>query len=132
MTNDKSGLTLRQAQEIDAKRFVMPVPDLGQNVIWYESGVADSERAWPAVVCYVGADTLALLIMSKDSYTMMPKDGVRHHKDPALARETARENGAWAFLPSHYEQQELNLALKALLSERAARRDEAPPAKQTK
>ncbi len=87
--------------------FDMPRVSVGTIVLWYPDGSQVMEPL-AAIVTRVHVRSLCLNIFSEGNYNMMVRDGVRHIKDPDLAKENVRQDGAWGHT-------QLTLALDALL-----------------
>lgn len=75
--------------------FFMPSVSIGEIVLWHHA--ADKNVVpRPAIVTYVGADTISCSIIERDSNTLMCADGVRHVDDPTILVPEARESGSWS------------------------------------
>lgn len=75
--------------------FTMPSVSIGDIVLWYHA--ADKNVIpRPAIVTYVGADTISCSIIERDSNTLLCADGVRHTDDPTILVPEARESGSWS------------------------------------
>lgn len=84
------------------REFQMPPISVGESVLWYSDGYANSqEGAAAAIVTAVGERTVSLAILGKDAFSLRPEDGVRHVSDPGLSVQEERSRGGWDYSTEH-------------------------------
>jgi hypothetical protein len=92
--------------------FVMPVPKVGQPVVWHNRGMRTDRGATVRFVTRINAKTVDL----NDGLT-----GVPHITDPRLRKNDHwRENGAWETTPYDLGQQEIIAALQKQIDDLTA------------
>lgn len=88
---------------------VVPPPEIGDVVLWYQEGDPDSPP-FAAHVTAIGLDSLTLNIMDPSVRNYSIKDGVRHISDPYCRRAETKDAGGWEYRPK-------DLALLKLVKE---------------
>jgi hypothetical protein len=73
----------------------MPHVYLGQVVLWKHN--KGSENPAPAIVTGTGQLAISVLIFPSGSHVGIPRDGVRHVSDPALATMVESNSGVWDY-----------------------------------
>jgi hypothetical protein len=71
----------------------MPAAFLGQTVLW-RPDPRENMGICPAKVTKVGTDSLGLAVFQDGNAVLLPRDGVRHVRDPRWTRDSG-DNGVW-------------------------------------
>lgn len=94
--------------------YTMPKVQIGDLVFWYPGGDSGLEPT-PGIVTNVGERALAISLLAKDNYSVLPKDAVRHLSDPALLAVETREHGSWDYAPATKLMYEMESSIKDIL-----------------
>lgn len=95
----------RDAKPAPNPDFVMPKPEPGDVVAWYQS--PDAATWEPAVVTAVSSRSIDLSCFVKGSHDFYPRLAVRHRTDPTRFNSLDEEAGFWDFREGSKELLEL-------------------------
>lgn len=102
------GEELVTQQEIST--YEMPIPAMGQIVLWYPHCIIDKNRARVAFVTRVRNGSISLV----DAF-QSGRDGVKHASDPRLRMNNdQRADGCWDFTDEHVNLTDLRRRIEAL------------------
>ena len=112
---------LTEEEELQKKilDYKMPVPNVGQAILWYPTGRQDGNPARIAHVTKInsrsGRSIQVMPIGQRENFS-----AVRHIDDPKLdVSEDLRAEGAWDFTPEHYTILSLRKDVDELLKNQA-------------
>lgn len=84
------------------RTFVMPRPELGDVVLYYQD--CEYGSPLPAVVTGVGVNSVQLAGLVPGVHGVLPVPNARHRDDPQLNNPDVHPDGAWEFTPRQREQ----------------------------
>lgn len=86
-------------EEPEKPKYVMPEVEVGDVVLWHDSG--EAEPTAMALVQAVGTETLSLAVSGEGYQNFLVKSGVRHkdHPNKEIVRQTGE--GVWTHRPGY-------------------------------